>query len=106
MSFLPSAHTILIIARALPEDSDPISLIPDIQVPRKQKIEPDHIHQNGNGAVTPPTAAGKRKRTGSLEEPTIEGRQPIKRGKVQDAPEVDDVILVDSSSNGAIVIDD
>ncbi|KAL8931100.1 MAG: hypothetical protein Q9208_000203 [Pyrenodesmia sp. 3 TL-2023] len=99
--------------KSLPEDSAPISLSADITVPRKQKIETGHAHQNGNnshpngnGAVSPPTAPGKRKRTGSLAEPTIEGQQPIKRGKVRNATDADDVVLVDGPSNGAIVIDD
>ncbi|KAL9017072.1 MAG: hypothetical protein Q9185_005583 [Variospora sp. 1 TL-2023] len=92
--------------KSLPEGSDPISLLPNIDVPRKHLVEKEVVHQNGNGAMLPPTAPGKRKRTGSLEEPSIEGRQPIKRGKVQDISGADDVVLVNGSSNGAIVIDD
>ncbi|KAI4128610.1 MAG: hypothetical protein LQ338_002644 [Usnochroma carphineum] len=92
--------------QSLPEDSTPISLPADIEIPRKRSIETEHVHQNGNGTVSPPTAPGKRKRTGSLEEPSIDGRQPVKRGKVQRSSEADGVILVDGSSNGAIVIDD
>ncbi|KAL8964714.1 MAG: hypothetical protein Q9197_006835, partial [Variospora fuerteventurae] len=92
--------------KSLPEGSDPISLLPNIDVPRKHLVEKEVVHQNGNGAMLPPTAPGKRKRTGSLEEPSIEGRQPIKRGKVQDASGADDVVLVNGSGNGAIVIDD
>ncbi|KAI4134480.1 MAG: hypothetical protein LQ341_006019 [Variospora aurantia] len=92
--------------KSLPEGSDPVSLLPNIDVPRKHLVEKEVVHQNGNGAMLPPTAPRKRKRTGSLEEPGIEGRQPIKRGKVQDASGADDVVLVNGSSNGAIVIDD
>ncbi|KAL8716461.1 MAG: hypothetical protein Q9225_006213 [Loekoesia sp. 1 TL-2023] len=95
-----------ILEKELPEDSKPISLPPDIEIPRKRTIDTENVHKNGNGTVSPPTAPGKRKRTGSLEEPTIEGRQPIKRGKVQNASEADGVVLVDGSSNGAIIIDD
>lgn len=92
--------------KELPQDSKPISLPSDIEIPRKQAVPSNHVHANGNGTMTPPTAPGKRKRAGSTEEPTIEGRQPTKRGKVQNAPEEDDdVILVDGAS-GAIVIDD
>lgn len=93
--------------KSLPEDTEPISLPADIEVPRKQTGEPDHVQPNGNGILHALTASSKRKRAGSsLEEPGIEGRQPMKRGKVQDAPEPDDVVLVDGSGNGAIVIDD
>ncbi|KAL8933662.1 MAG: hypothetical protein Q9216_006266 [Gyalolechia sp. 2 TL-2023] len=103
--------------KELPQDSKPISLPSDIEIPRKHAVHHQHpaenAQENGNGAVIPPpTAPGKRKRAGSssLEEPSIEERQPpIKRGKVQSGgPEEDDVILVDGANNnqGAIVIDD
>ncbi|KAL9602487.1 MAG: hypothetical protein Q9219_001780 [cf. Caloplaca sp. 3 TL-2023] len=90
----------------LPEDSKSVTLPSDIEVPRKRNIDTKHVHENGNGAISPPTAPGKRKRTGSLEEPTIEGRQPTKRGKVQAESETDGVILVDGPNHGAIIIDD
>ncbi|KAL8827381.1 MAG: hypothetical protein Q9170_007037 [Blastenia crenularia] len=91
--------------KELAKDSKPLALPTDFQLPRKQLVDSSKVRENGNGVVTP-TAPGKRKRTGSLEESTIEGRLPVKRGKVQAPSEEDDFVLVNGANHGAIVIDD
>ncbi|KAL8688351.1 MAG: hypothetical protein Q9218_005719 [Villophora microphyllina] len=92
--------------KALPEGSKPVSLPSDFEVPRKPTIDAEKVQEKVNGAVTPPTAPGKRKRASSTDEPSIEGQIPMKRGKIQEGPQDNDLILVEDSSNGAIVIDD
>ncbi|KAI4233983.1 MAG: hypothetical protein L6R40_006910 [Gallowayella cf. fulva] len=93
--------------KTLPDDSKPIALPRQLDIPRKRTLDAEKHHEHANGHVPPPTVPGKRKRAGSsIEEPGIEGRTSTKRGKIQSTSENDDLIVVDGPSNGAIVIDD
>ncbi|KAL8990626.1 MAG: hypothetical protein Q9169_008079 [Polycauliona sp. 2 TL-2023] len=94
--------------KSLPEDSKPVTLSLKVDIPRKRIVDTPKVHQQTNGNATPAPAPGKRKRAGSTpEEPGIEGQKVAKRGKVQDADQDDDdLVLVDGPSQGAIVIDD
>ncbi|KAL8706480.1 MAG: hypothetical protein Q9201_000464 [Fulgogasparrea decipioides] len=92
--------------KSLPEDSKPVALPTNFEVPRKPTIDAEKVRQKVNGAISPPTVPGKRKRGASIEESGIEGQLPPKRGKVHETSKDDDPILVEDSSNGAIVIDD
>lgn len=92
--------------KSLPESEKPVLLPSGFEVPRKPTIDAEQIQQKVNGTITPPTSQGKRKRELSLEEPGIDGQLPTKRGKVQNGSQDDELIIVEDSSNGAIVIDD
>ncbi|KAI4240316.1 MAG: hypothetical protein LQ352_007664 [Teloschistes flavicans] len=92
--------------KALSEDSKPVSLPLDLEIPRKPTIDAEIVQEKVNGAVPSPTMPGKRKRGASTDEPSIEGQIATKRGKTQEAPQDDDLIVVEDGSNGAIVIDD
>ena len=95
------------IIRSLPEDSKPVSLPQQLEIPRKRTIDITKEQAHTNGNVAPPTASGKRKRASStLDEPGIEGQKVAKRGKVQDTEQDDDLVLVEGPNQGAIVIDD
>lgn len=96
----------LTLLRALPDESKPVSLPSGFEIPRKPTIDAEKVQDKVNGAVSPPTAPGKRKRAASTDEPSIEGQISTKRGKLQKAPQDDDLIVLEDSSNGAIVIDD
>ncbi|KAI4257889.1 MAG: hypothetical protein L6R42_005413 [Xanthoria sp. 1 TBL-2021] len=93
--------------KSLPEDSKPVALPQQLEIPRKRIVDTTKAREHTNGNVAPPTAPAKRKRAGSsLEEPGIEGQKVAKRGKVQETDQEDDLVLVDGPSQGAIVIDD
>ncbi|KAL8857504.1 MAG: hypothetical protein Q9178_005999 [Gyalolechia marmorata] len=93
--------------KLLPDDSKAVALPQQLDIPRKRTLDTTRPHEHTNGAVSPPTAPGKRKRAGSsLEEPGIEGQKDAKRGKVQATDQEDELILVDGPGQGAIVIDD
>ncbi|KAL8886317.1 MAG: hypothetical protein Q9215_005968 [Flavoplaca cf. flavocitrina] len=93
--------------KSLPEDSKPVSLPHQLDIPRKRTIDTPKAHEETNGNIAPPTAPGKRKRASStLDEPGIEGQKVAKRGKVQDTEQEDDLVLVEGPNQGAIVIDD
>ncbi|KAL8883493.1 MAG: hypothetical protein Q9192_007138 [Flavoplaca navasiana] len=93
--------------KSLPEDSKPVSLPHQLDIPRKRTIDTPKAHEQTNGNVAPSTAPGKRKRASStLDEPGIEGQKVAKRGKVQDTEQEDDLVLVEGPNQGAIVIDD
>ncbi|KAL8709224.1 MAG: hypothetical protein Q9220_005967 [cf. Caloplaca sp. 1 TL-2023] len=95
-----------IVEKTLPEDSKPVSLAQNFEVPRKPTVDAEKADKHVNGTSAPPAAPGKRKRGASVDEPGLEGQQSSKRGKMQTTLEDDEVILVDNSANGAIVIDD
>ncbi|KAL8917754.1 MAG: hypothetical protein Q9172_005703 [Xanthocarpia lactea] len=93
--------------KSLPDDSKPVVLSQQLDIPHKRILDTKETHEHTNGGVSPPTAPGKRKRAGSsLEEPGIEGQKDSKRGKVQATDQGDELILVDGPGQGAIVIDD
>ncbi|KAL9034502.1 MAG: hypothetical protein Q9180_005370 [Flavoplaca navasiana] len=93
--------------KSLPEDSKPVSLPQQLEIPRKRTVDITKEQEHTNGNVAPPTAPGKRKRASStLDEPGIEGQKVPKRGKVQDTEQEDDLVLVEGPNQGAIVIDD
>ncbi|KAI4273770.1 MAG: hypothetical protein LQ337_004402 [Flavoplaca oasis] len=93
--------------KSLPEDSKPVSLPQQLEIPRKRAIDIAKEQGHTNGNVAPPTVPGKRKRASStLDEPGIEGQKVAKRGKVQDTEQEDDLVLVEGPNQGAIVIDD
>ncbi|KAL8814245.1 MAG: hypothetical protein Q9223_006518 [Gallowayella weberi] len=93
--------------KSLPGDSKPVALPQELNIPRKRNIDAEKHREHANGHVSPPTVPGKRKRgASSLEEPGIEGQKTSKRGKVQNASEGDDLVVVGGPSNSAIVIDD
>ncbi|KAL9579117.1 MAG: hypothetical protein Q9212_005295 [Teloschistes hypoglaucus] len=92
--------------KTLPDQSKPVSLPSGFEIPRKPTIDAEKVRDKVNGAISPPTAPGKRKRAASTDEPSIEGQISTKRGKLQKAPQDDDLIVVEDNSNGAIVIDD
>ncbi|KAL8908726.1 MAG: hypothetical protein Q9171_005339 [Xanthocarpia ochracea] len=93
--------------KSLPDDSKPVVLSQQLDIPRKRTLDTKETQEHTNGGVSPPTAPGKRKRAASsLEEPGTEGQKDAKRGKVQATDQEDELILVDGPGQGAIVIDD
>ncbi|KAL8663024.1 MAG: hypothetical protein Q9168_008166 [Polycauliona sp. 1 TL-2023] len=94
--------------RSLPEDSKPVTLSHQLEIPRKRTVDTPKTHEltNGNAKEAAP-APGKRKRAGSSPDaPGIEGQKVAKRGRVQQTDQEDDLVLIDGPSQGAIVIDD
>lgn len=116
----------LILLRTLPPDSDPVVLPQKLEIPTKPKInkesqpngDANQTNSDANGpAVSANGTSSKRKRSpedsaydqGQIlkrkrEEERDEAQQPnLKRGKVANP---DDLVVLDDSHNGAIVIDD
>lgn len=69
-----------------------------LEIPRKPST--DQI----NGISTVNGTSTKRKR--SLEEPDTNQDQGLKRGKVSESADDEEIIFLDDSGNGAIVIED
>ena len=99
--------------RSLPTDGLPVSLPSNIQIARRPKATPESAILinggiNGLNHIDNPSLGVKRKR--SLGDTTGVDSQMIKKSKVQslNGPSNDEsaVIIDDSGSDGAIVIDD
>lgn len=93
--------------RTLPKDSKPIKLPQTIDIARRPKATSAPV-PNGepNATVAINGTGAKRKRSRSPEENSTQEQQSTKRGKLQKASDADDLIVLDDSSNGAIVIED
>ncbi|MCJ1269330.1 E1 ubiquitin-activating protein uba2 [Lobaria immixta] len=94
-----------VLEQTLPEDSKPVLVPHHITITRKAK--PSSTHPSNEK----PTAAASLNGTGSkrkrnLEEIEEKQDHSTKRGKVQKNLTNDDLVIVDDSSNGAIVIED
>ena len=94
--------------RTLPEESKPVQVPQMIKVARKPKAAaPINGETNGaNGTTTTNGTGTKRKRSRSPEEPSIHEQPSSKAAKIQKSSDADDLIVLDDSGNGAIVIDD
>ncbi|KAL9610110.1 MAG: hypothetical protein Q9167_005156 [Letrouitia subvulpina] len=90
----------------LPEDSKSVLLPQMIKIPRKPVATSDRT--DGEALVTVATngVTAKRKRSASPEEPPFQEQQSAKRGKLQKAVVSSDPVVIEESTNGAIVIDD
>ena len=86
-------------------DSKPLILSRRPEIVRKPAvIETTNSSMNGNGAAN--GTVGKRKRSVSPDTDSYDIQPSSKRGKLEKGTDADDLIVVDDSSNGAIVIDD
>lgn len=85
-------------------ESNPIVAPEKLDIPLKPPTAAALVANGTNGATTE-MAIGKRKR--EADEASLEEELTKKRGKVAEANALDDnVVLVDDSTNGAILIDD
>lgn len=89
----------------LPDDSKPVMIPEKLQIPRKpnENGTPTTTDQP-NGIILTNGANSKRKR--SVEDPDDDQIQSGKRGKVLAATKELNPIILDDSSNGAIVVED
>jgi len=97
--------------RTLPEGSIPVQVPQNIEVARKPKAAaPTNGETNGtngtNGATATNGIGMKRKRSRTPEDPSIQEQQTSKIAKLRKTSDTSDLIILDDSSNGAIVIDD
>ena len=91
--------------RTLPEDSKPVLVPHKITIARKAKPFTTQISHEKPTSAAPLNGTGsKRKR--SLEEVEDGHDRNMKRGKNLTNLTNDEVVVVDDSSNGAIVIED
>ncbi|KAI9871470.1 MAG: E1 ubiquitin-activating protein uba2 [Pleopsidium flavum] len=91
--------------KALPEESKPILVPQKLEVARKPKsISAPTTNGAGNRVPVQNGFVGKRKRNAD-EADLDEQEQTRKRGKLQATTTDNDLIVLDDSSNGAIVID-
>ena len=94
-----------VLEQAIPEDSKPVQVPQKIEVARKPKAATTNGDTNGvhgaNGVSGTNGTGIKRKRSRSPEE-----QQDPKTAKIQKTSNTDDLIVLDDSSNGAIIIDD
>ena len=98
-------------SRTLPEESTPVQVPKKIEVARKPKAAAPSNGKtneaNGTNGMTATNGTGtKRKRSRSPEEPDIQGQPNSKTAKIQKTSVADDLIVLDDSGNGTIVIDD
>ena len=104
----PRVNLVLAISeKSLPEDSKPIHLAEKLDIARKPKPTP-LTETNGQAVVVTNGVNGKRKRGAT--EADLEDDLVRKRGKVAEQSSVaaqnGDIIVLDDSTNGAILIDD
>jgi ubiquitin-like 1-activating enzyme E1 B len=104
----PRVNLVLAISeQSLPEDSKPIYLAEKLDIARKPKPTPP-TETNGHAVVVTNGINGKRKRGAT--EADLEDDLVRKRGKVAEQSSVaaqnGDIIVLDDSTNGAILIDD
>lgn len=104
----PRVNLVLAISeQSLPEDSKPIHLAEKLDIARKLKPTPP-TETNGHAVVVTNGVNGKRKRGAT--EADLEDDLVRKRGKVSEqssfAAQNGDIIVLDDSTNGAILIDD
>ncbi|OCL14106.1 ubiquitin-activating enzyme E1 3 [Glonium stellatum] len=104
----PRVNLVLAISeKSLPEDSKPIHLAEKLDIARKPKPSTP-IETNGHAVAVTNGVNGKRKRDAA--EADLEDDLVRKRGKVAEqssiAAQNGDVIVLDDSTNGAILIDD
>lgn len=104
----PRVNLVLAISeKSLPEDSKPIHLAEKLDIARKPKPTPP-TEINGHAVAVTNGVNGKRKR--SVTEADLEDDLVRKRGKVAEQSSVaaqnGDIIVLDDSTNGAILIDD
>lgn len=91
--------------RTLPDDSKPVLVPHKLNIARKAKTSTTQPWKAIPTAVTTLNGTGsKRKR--SLDEVEDEQDRNMKRGKVQKNVSNDELVIVDDSSNGAIIIED
>ncbi|KAI9713499.1 MAG: E1 ubiquitin-activating protein uba2 [Bogoriella megaspora] len=95
-------------AKELPQDSKPITLPETVSIPLKSLVLSENAGtKETNGLAVNGATLGKRKR--GADELDMEVEQTNKRGKVVEEPakaKDDDLVLLDDSTNGAILIDD
>lgn len=99
------AFTCSNIYRTLPDDSKPVLVPHKITIARKAKhltTQPSKV--NFTAAASLNGTGSKRKR--GLEETEDEQDRNMKRGKLQKNISNDELVIIDDSSNGAIVIED
>ena len=97
--------------RTLPEGSTPVQVPQKIEVARKPKAAaPTSGETNGTNGTNEAAATNgtgtKRKRSRSPEDPDLQGQPSSKTAKIQKTSDADDLIFLDDSGNGAIVIED
>lgn len=91
--------------RTLPDDSKPVLVPHKLTIDRKAKSSTTKPWKEIPTAVPTLNGTGfKRKR--SLDEIEDEQDRNMKRGKIQKIVSNDELVIVDDSSNGAIIIED
>ncbi|KAL9044866.1 MAG: hypothetical protein Q9214_002026 [Letrouitia sp. 1 TL-2023] len=90
----------------LPEDSKSVLLPQTIRIPRRPTAASDRTNSEALVTVAANGVTAKRKRSASPEEPPFQRQQSAKRGKLQQAVVSNDPVVIEDSTNGAIVIDD
>lgn len=89
----------------LPDDSKPVIIPEKVQIPRKaNKIATPSTTDQPNGTITTNGANVKRKR--SLDDLDHDPIKSGKRGRILAATKELDLIVLDDSGNGAIVVED
>ena len=98
--------------RSLPESSKPILVPEKVDIARKPKANEDTmtngaVTSNGNSKILAGSQNQIMKRKRSADDNNLDGDQAVKHQRVPKRKfEDDDLVLVEDSSNGAIVIDD
>lgn len=92
--------------RDLPDESKSVLLSQTIKIPRKPTAVSDKANGEALVAVSANGVSAKRKRSASPEEPPFQQQQNAKRGKLQRPVVKNDPVVIEDSTNGAIVIDD
>ncbi|KAI4165538.1 MAG: hypothetical protein LQ342_000950 [Letrouitia transgressa] len=95
-----------VIEKDLHGDSKSVLLPQTIKIPRKPTTVSNRTNGEALVAVAANGVTAKRKRSASPEESPFQGQQSAKRGKVQGAVVSNDPVVIEDSTNGAIVIDD
>lgn len=91
--------------RTLPDDSKPVLVPNKLTIARKAQSSTTQPRKEIPTAVTTLNGTGfKRKR--SPDEIEEDSDRKMKRGKVQKKVSDDELVIVDDSSNGAIIIED
>lgn len=95
-------------AKELGQDDQPIQLAQEIKIPTKPKAPaPEtngHTHPVTTNGVINGVTNGKLKRT--ADQADLEDELTRKKGKVAAKPDDDDVLVIEDSNDGAILIDD
>ena len=112
MPSLSHDASFLIHCRSLPEDLLPVSLPQEMDVPLKPKKTKEYPQKRdaetaGLNGVSNGVNGATAKRKRHADDAELDQATASKRGKMQGMPsKTDDIVVLDDSDNGAIMIDD